>query len=48
MYDEKMNSSSCSHLRFRTEPFQILALPIEKTNTTLERMISQLTKIEPV
>jgi len=43
-----MNISSCSHVRFRAEPFQILTLPMDKNNTTLERMISQLTKIEPV
>jgi len=39
---------SCSHVRFRTEPFQILPLPVNKTSTTLERIISQLTKIEIV
>jgi len=36
----------CSHVRFRVEPFQILTLSINKTSTTLERIISQLTKIE--
>lgn len=40
--------SSCSHVRFRAEPFQILTLPINRTNTTLERILSQLTKIEIV
>jgi hypothetical protein len=39
---------SCSHVRFRTEPFQILTLAINKTNTTLEKIFSQLTKIEIV
>jgi hypothetical protein len=43
-----MNSSSCSHIRFRAEPFQILTLSLNKTSTTLERIISQLTKIEIV
>jgi len=40
--------SSCSHIRFRAEPFQILTLSVNKTSTTLERIISQLTKIEIV
>jgi hypothetical protein len=43
-----MNYSRCSHVRFRTEPFQILTLPVNTTNTTLERLLSQLTKIEIV
>jgi hypothetical protein len=43
-----MNSSSCSRIRFRAEPFQILTLSLNKTSTTLERIISQLTKIEIV
>ncbi|CAF1260576.1 unnamed protein product [Adineta ricciae] len=37
---------NCSHVRFRAEPFQILPLAIPKTKTTVERIISQLTKIE--
>ncbi|CAF1358935.1 unnamed protein product [Adineta ricciae] len=36
----------CSHIRFRSEPFQILTLPVNKTNISLERLISQLPKIE--
>lgn len=39
---------SCSHVRFRAEPFQILTVPISTTNSTLEKIISQLTKIEMV
>ncbi|CAF3500404.1 unnamed protein product [Adineta steineri] len=38
--------NNCSHIRFRTEPFQILTLPVNTRDTTLERIISQLTKIE--
>ncbi|CAF3736697.1 unnamed protein product [Adineta steineri] len=38
--------NNCSHVRFRTEPFQILTLPVNTRDTTLERIISQLTKIE--
>ncbi|CAF3350708.1 unnamed protein product [Rotaria sp. Silwood1] len=38
--------NNCSHVHFRTEPFQILTLSINKTNQTLEQIISQLTKIE--
>ncbi|CAF3342247.1 unnamed protein product [Rotaria sp. Silwood1] len=40
--------NNCSHVHFRTEPFQILTLSINKTNQTLEQIISQLTKIEIV
>ncbi|CAF0929789.1 unnamed protein product [Adineta steineri] len=40
--------NNCSHVRFRTEPFQILILPVNKTNTTLEKILSQLTKIEMI
>ncbi|CAF4057340.1 unnamed protein product, partial [Rotaria sp. Silwood2] len=38
--------NNCSHVHFRAEPFQILTLSINKTNQTLEQIISQLTKIE--
>jgi len=38
--------NNCSHVRFRTESFQILTLSINKTNSTLEKLMSQLTKIE--
>ncbi|CAF2740628.1 unnamed protein product [Rotaria sp. Silwood2] len=40
--------NNCSHVRFRAEPFQILTLPVNKTSTTLERIISQLTNIDIV
>jgi hypothetical protein len=48
IFNQKIPYSSCSHIRFRAEPFQILTLPVNKTATTLERIISQLTKIEIV
>ncbi len=48
IFNQKIYYSSCSHIRFRAEPFQILTLPVNKTTTTLERIISQLTKIEMV
>ncbi|CAF4260367.1 unnamed protein product, partial [Adineta steineri] len=38
--------NNCSHVRFRTQSFQILTLPVNTRDTTLERIISQLTKIE--
>ncbi|CAF3568596.1 unnamed protein product [Rotaria sp. Silwood1] len=38
--------NNCSHVRFRAEPFQILTLPVNKTSTTLEKIISQLTKVD--
>ncbi|CAF4022989.1 unnamed protein product, partial [Rotaria sordida] len=37
---------SCSYVRFCSEPFQILTLPVNRINTTLEKLFSQLTKIE--
>ncbi|CAF3539344.1 unnamed protein product, partial [Rotaria sp. Silwood2] len=40
--------NNCSHVRFRAEPFQILTLPVNKTSTTLERIISQLTNVDIV
>jgi len=48
IFNQKIYYFSCSHIRFRAEPFQILTLPVNKTATTLERIISQLTKIEIV
>ncbi|CAF0829617.1 unnamed protein product [Rotaria sordida] len=38
--------NNCFHVHFRTEPFPMLTLSINKTNQTLEQIISQLTKIE--
>ncbi|CAF4224016.1 unnamed protein product, partial [Rotaria sordida] len=37
---------NCSYVRFCSEPFQILTLPVNRINTTLEKLFSQLTKIE--
>jgi hypothetical protein len=48
VFDKETNFFSCSYVRFRAEPFQILALPINQTDTTLEQTISRLTKIETV
>ncbi|CAF1263518.1 unnamed protein product [Rotaria sordida] len=38
--------NNCSHVRFHAEPFQILILPVNKTSTTLEKIISQLTNVD--
>ncbi|UJR13837.1 hypothetical protein I4U23_000848 [Adineta vaga] len=40
--------TDCSHIRFRSEPFQILTIPVNRTDITFERLISQLPKIEQI
>ena len=46
--DHLSMSFRSSQVRFRAEPFQILTLPVQRTDTTLERLLFQLTKIELV